>query len=69
MAKIDNLYILTIHRDNLLKTKTFEEYRDAHVAYVNMLIKKIECEIAEEKAVKQWLNETDIKSKDVNNNG
>lgn len=68
-TKLDDLYILSIHRDNLMKTKTFEEYRDAHVAYVEMLIKKMESKITEETAIKHWLNLTDIKDKKENENG
>ncbi len=38
MSIEESIEILTIHRARLLETKTFEEYRDAHVAYVDMLI-------------------------------
>lgn len=40
----DKIDILTIHKRNLLKTKTFEEYRNAHVAYIDLLISQISLE-------------------------
>lgn len=41
MNSQDIIDILTIHKDRLSKAKTFEEYRDAHVAYIDMLIGQI----------------------------
>lgn len=38
MSIEESIEVLTVHRKRLLDTKTFEEYRDAHVAYVDMLI-------------------------------
>ncbi len=37
MGKVE---ILRAHKENLQKASTFEEYRDAHVAYIEMLILK-----------------------------
>jgi hypothetical protein len=34
----DKIAILMLHRDNLYKAATFEDYRNAHVAYVDFLI-------------------------------
>lgn len=47
--------ILLVHRENLLGTKTFEEYRDAHVAYINMLIEQLEGDIKKDSAVQRWV--------------
>lgn len=51
--------ILTVHRANLLETKTFEEYRDAHVAYIDMLIEQIECDAKKDDAVQRWVVRTE----------
>lgn len=62
MSKYDEkIYMLAIHRDNLARAKTLEEYKEAHVAYVDMLIKNFEAEKLKETAVKEWLAATDIK--------
>lgn len=37
----DKIAILTIHRNNIQNSKTFEEYRNAHVAYVSFLIEEM----------------------------
>lgn len=37
--------ILTAHKANLLATKTFEEYRDAHVLYIEALIEKYKADL------------------------
>lgn len=41
-----SIELLTVHRENLLATRTFEEYRDAHVAYVDMLIERYRADAA-----------------------
>lgn len=48
----DKIQLLTIHKNNLLKTKTFEEYRNAHVAYIDCLIGQLEGD-------KQWIMATE----------
>lgn len=48
----DKIDLLTIHRENLLKTRTFEEYRNAHVAYIEMLIEQLNAE-------KLWIASTE----------
>lgn len=37
----DKIAILIIHRENLQQAKTFENYRNAHVAYVDFLIEEM----------------------------
>lgn len=51
--------ILLVHRENLLGTKTFEEYRDAHVAYIDMLIEQIEGDMKKDGAVQRWVATTE----------
>lgn len=36
--------VLELHRANLADSKTFEEYRDHHVAYVDLLIARLEAD-------------------------
>ncbi len=45
------LAVLKKHRDNLATAKTLEEYKEAHVAYIDTIIKDIEAEKAAEKFV------------------
>jgi hypothetical protein len=56
-----SIYTLKVHRENLLATKTFEEYRDAHVAYIDMLIEQSQADLAKDESVKQWIIKTEIK--------
>lgn len=53
----DKISILTIHKEKLQKAKTFEEYRNAHVAYIDMLIGQLEGDkmwiVATEKYIKE----------------
>lgn len=51
--------ILTTHKENLLKTKTFEEYRDAHVAYIDMLIQQIRLDLAKDESIIKWIKVTE----------
>lgn len=44
----ESIDLLTVHRDNLLATTSFEEYRDAHVAYVDALIDRYKASAAQE---------------------
>lgn len=64
MSKQDSIAILEVHKENLQRTTTFEEYRDAHVAYVSMLITQLQADIIQEEAVQTWLVKTEIKDKD-----
>ena len=50
-SKQASIDILTIHRENLLKTETFEQYRDAHCAYIDMLIEQYEADLAKEHSI------------------
>jgi hypothetical protein len=59
MASQRSIDILLIHRENLLATKTFEEYRDAHVAYINMLIEQLEADIKKDSSIQTWIAVTD----------
>lgn len=47
--------ILLVHREALLATKTFEEYRDAHVAYIDMLIVQLDADLKKDGAVHRWI--------------
>ena len=47
--------ILTIHREALRKTATFEEYRDAHVAYIDMLIEQMEADLKKDDSLHRWV--------------
>lgn len=51
--------ILTVHRENLLECKSFEEYRNAHVAYVDMLIERAQANLMKQKAIETWIEATD----------
>jgi hypothetical protein len=53
--------ILMIHREALNATKTFEEYRDAHVAYIGMLIEQHEANLAKDNSVQRWVAVLDEK--------
>lgn len=50
MGDRKTLAVLEKHRDNLAATTTFEEYRDAHVKYVQMLIDSTKGDIARNEA-------------------
>lgn len=52
----DKIQLLTIHKNNLLKAKTFEEYRDAHVAYVDCLIGQLKGDNQWIIAIKTFIN-------------
>ncbi len=47
--------ILLVHREALNATKTFEEYRDAHVAYIGMLIEQLEADLEKDKSIQRWV--------------
>ena len=51
LSKETKIEILKIHRDNLKATTTFEQYRDAHIAYVDMLIKEMKGELDSKTAI------------------
>jgi hypothetical protein len=44
----ETLSMLLVHKENISKAKTYEEYRDAQVAWVDMLIAKEQAKIATE---------------------
>jgi hypothetical protein len=50
MSKDNSIEILTIHRNNLASATTLEEYRDAHVAYVDYLIEHYKAQEADKAA-------------------
>ena len=55
MSIKETIEILTIHRTRLLETKTFEEYRDAHVAYIDMLIDQYKAEQKKQDAIDTFM--------------
>jgi hypothetical protein len=55
MSIDESIEILTIHRARLLETKTFEEYRDAHVAYVDMLIERYRGDLKKREASETFM--------------
>ncbi len=56
MANIQqSIDILTIHKARLLETKTFEEYRDAHVAYIEMLIEQYQADLAKQESKEAFM--------------
>ena len=55
VSKKARIAILEIHRDNLKATTTFEQYRDAHVAYVDMLVKEMKGELDSETAIMAYV--------------
>lgn len=61
--KLENsIAILELHKINLQATNTFEEYRDAHVAYVQMLIAGLKGDLmrrAAETAFVEWQPKND----------
>lgn len=61
MSKQESIAILEVHKENPQRTTTFEEYRDAHVAYVNMLIGKLQSDILKEESIQTWLVRTEVK--------
>jgi hypothetical protein len=65
MAGQRSIDTLTLHRMNLLECKTFEEYRDAHVAYIDMLIENIAADIQKEESVQRWIAVTAVKTEEV----
>lgn len=50
--------ILTIHKENLSNAKTFEEYRDVHIAYIDMLIGQFQLDLAKDEIVVKWAEYT-----------
>ena len=55
MADSEQLLILETHRANLAGTKTFEEYRNHHVAYVDMLIEMERARLVKEEATTKFI--------------
>lgn len=47
--------ILMVHREALNAAKTFEEYRDAHVAYIDMLIEQLEADLDKDGSIQRWI--------------
>lgn len=59
-SKQIKLAVLKRHRDNLAEAKTLEEYKMAHVAYIETIIKDIEAaEAAEDFVNFRWTVVTD----------
>lgn len=57
MQKIDfKIAVLSLHRDRLAASKTFEEYRDVHVAYVDTLIAEFENDKKQEQIWMDYVN-------------
>jgi len=50
----DKIAILMLHRDNLYQSKTFEEYKLAHVAYVDFLLDEMGANKQIQDAVKSF---------------
>ena len=46
---------LILYRDQLAAARSFEEYREAHVAWVEMLIERERAEAAKARAVERWV--------------
>lgn len=46
----ETIAILLVHRENLANSKTFEEYRDHHAAYVDMIIARMEADLTKREA-------------------
>ena len=55
MSIEESIEILTIHRGRLLECKTFEEYRDAHVAYVDMLVERYRGDLKKREASETFM--------------
>ncbi len=55
MSESKTLIILETHAANLAGAKTFEEYRDCHVAYVDMLIEREKARLAGEAAETKFM--------------
>jgi hypothetical protein len=55
MADSETLLMLEMHRANLAESKTFEEYRDHHVAYVDTLIEREKAKIAKDEATAKFI--------------
>jgi hypothetical protein len=55
MSAQRSIDILAVHREALLQTKTFEEYRDCHVAYIDMLIEQLGADIEKDNSIKKWM--------------
>lgn len=51
--------ILSLHRENLSNAKTFEEYRDHHIAYVDFLISRYEAKKTEWDGAKKFADRRD----------
>lgn len=62
MAKPDptGMRMLETHRANLAGSKTFEEYRDHHVAYVDCLIEREKARLDEKLAEIKFISRTDV---------
>jgi len=41
----ETLDMLLVHKENISKAKTYEEYREAQIAWIDMLIAKEQVEI------------------------
>lgn len=61
MSKQDSIAMLEVHKENLQRTTTFEEYRDAHVAYIDMLISQLQSDILKEEPITSWIIKTEPK--------
>ena len=50
---------LMLHRELLANAKGFEEYRKAHIAYVDVLLNFYRAEKLEQAALEHWLRTTE----------
>lgn len=51
---MNQLEILQKHKENLLAAGSFEEYRIAHIAYIDMLINYLKLDLAQDEVVLRW---------------
>lgn len=68
MSDRNSLLLLEAHRENLASAKSFEEYREQHLAYVDCLIQRFKAERAKDEAGIEFIYRTaceQMKNKDA----
>lgn len=54
MIKEEMIASLQIHKNNLLKAKTLEEYKAAHIAYIDFLLEDLQARLAKDEAKEKF---------------
>lgn len=54
----ETLDMLLVHKENISKAKTYEEYREAQIAWIDMLIAKEQVEIKTKTVISWYVKES-----------